>query len=123
DEPSIRAIVAERHRPALEDATRAAAAGKADIAPVDAMLAGPGERFGRFYVTAVEEAERDQEAAIVYALETTAQRELETKVTQTQKMELVGQPTGGIAHDFHNVLSAIMMATAFLLNAHTPTDT
>jgi two-component system cell cycle sensor histidine kinase/response regulator CckA len=86
------------------------------------MLAGPGERFGRFYVTAVKEAERDQEAAIVYALETTAQREFETKVTQTQKMELVGQLAGGIAHDFNNVLSAIMMATDFLLNAHKPTD-
>jgi two-component system cell cycle sensor histidine kinase/response regulator CckA len=122
EDRSIRAIVAERDRPALDAAIRAAAAGKADIAPVDAMLAGPGERFGRFYVTAVEEAERDQEAAIVYALETTAQRELETKVTQTQKMELVGQLAGGIAHDFNNVLSAIMMATDFLLNAHKPTD-
>ena len=122
DDRSIRAIVAERDRPALEAAIRAAAAGKAEIAPVDAMLVGPGERFGRFYVTAVEEAERDQEAAIVYALETTAQRELETKVTQTQKMELVGQLAGGIAHDFNNVLSAIMMATDFLLNAHKPTD-
>ena len=80
------------------------------------------ERFARFYVTAVEEEERDQEAAIVYALETTAQRELETKVTQQQKMELVGQLAGGIAHDFNNVLSAIMMATDFLLNAHKPTD-
>ena len=122
EDRSIRAIVAGRDRPALEGAIRAAAEGKADIAPVDAMLAGPGERFGRFYVTAVEEAERDQEAAIVYALETTAQRELETKVTQTQKMELVGQLAGGIAHDFNNVLSAIMMATDFLLNAHKPTD-
>ena len=85
-------------------------------------LAGDGERFGRFYVTAVEEEERDQEAAIVYALETTAQRELETKLTQQQKMELVGQLAGGIAHDFNNVLSAIIMATDFLLNAHKPTD-
>ncbi len=80
------------------------------------------ERFGSFYVTAVEEEERDQEAAIVYTLETTAQRELETKVTQQQKMELVGQLAGGIAHDFNNVLSAIIMATDFLLNAHKPTD-
>jgi two-component system cell cycle sensor histidine kinase/response regulator CckA len=52
----------------------------------------------------------------------TAQRELENKVTQQQKMELVGQLAGGIAHDFNNVLSAIMMATDFLLNAHKPTD-
>ena len=35
---------------------------------------------------------------------------------------MVGQLAGGIAHDFNNVLSAIMMATDFLLNAHKPTD-
>ena len=119
---SIRSIVAEQDRSALDGAIRQAAEGRGDIAPVDATLAGGSERFGRFYVTAVEEAERDQEAAIVYALETTAQRELENKVTQQQKMDLVGQLAGGIAHDFNNVLSAIMMATDFLLNAHRPTD-
>ena len=74
---SIRAIIAERDWPALEAAIGQAAQGKGDIAPVDAMLAGTSERFGRFYVTAVDEEERDQEAAIVYALETTEQRELE----------------------------------------------
>jgi two-component system cell cycle sensor histidine kinase/response regulator CckA len=37
-------------------------------------------------------------------------------------MESIGQLAGGIAHDFNNVLSAIMMATDFLLNAHKPTD-
>ena len=119
---SILAAVAPRDREALQSAIRQAALGRTEIAPVDAMLAGEGERFGRFYVTPVEEPERDQESAIVYALETTAQRELENKVTQQQKMELVGQLAGGIAHDFNNVLSAIMMATDFLLNAHKPTD-
>jgi two-component system, cell cycle sensor histidine kinase and response regulator CckA len=118
----IGAVVAERDRSALEAAIAAAARGKSDIAPVEAALAGDGERFGSFYVTAVEEEERDQEAGIVYTLETTAQRELENKVTQQQKMELVGQLAGGIAHDFNNVLSAIIMATDFLLNAHKPTD-
>jgi len=118
---SIGAVIAERDRGALEAAIAQAARGRSDIAPVDAALA-EGERFARFYVTAVEEEERDQEAAIVYALETTAQRELETKLNQQQKMELVGQLAGGIAHDFNNVLSAIIMATDFLLNAHKPTD-
>jgi len=122
EDRSILVVVAERDRDALQAAIQQAALGKGDIAPVDAMLAGDDDRSGRFYVTAVEEEERDQEAAIVYALETTAQRELENKVTQQQKMELVGQLAGGIAHDFNNVLSAIMMATDFLLNAHKPTD-
>ena len=119
---SILATVVERDREALAAAIALAAEGKSDIAPVDATLSGDSERFGRFYVTAVEEEERDQEAAIVYALETTAQRELENKVTQQQKMESIGQLAGGMAHDFNNVLSAIMMATDFLLNAHKPTD-
>ena len=122
EDRSILVVVAERDREALQAAIQYAAHGKGDIAPVDATLAGDGERFGRFYVTAVEEEERDQEIAIVYALETTAQRELENKVTQQQKMELVGQLAGGIAHDFNNVLSAIMMATDGLLSAHRPTD-
>jgi two-component system, cell cycle sensor histidine kinase and response regulator CckA len=122
EDRSILVVVAERDRGALQTAIQQAALGKSDIAPVDAMLAGDAERFGRFYVTAVDEEEHDQEAAIVYALETTAQRELENKVTQQQKMELVGQLAGGIAHDFNNVLSAIMMATDFLLSAHRPTD-
>ena len=119
---SIGAVVVTRDRAALAAAIAEAARGKSDIAPVDAALAGSGERFGRFYVTAVEEEERDQEAAIVYTLETTAQRELENKVTQQQKMESIGQLAGGMAHDFNNVLSAIMMATDFLLSAHKPTD-
>jgi two-component system cell cycle sensor histidine kinase/response regulator CckA len=119
---SILSVVAERDRPALEAAFAKAAAGQGDIAPVEAALAGSNERWATFFVSAVEEEDRDGEAAIVYALETTAQRTLENRVYQQQKMESVGQLAGGIAHDFNNVLSAIMMATDFLLNAHKPTD-
>ncbi|HEY0300489.1 MAG TPA: response regulator, partial [Rhizomicrobium sp.] len=119
---SILSVVAERDRPALEAAIAKAASGQGDIAPVEAALAGADERWATFFVSAIEEEDRDGEAAIVYALETTAQRTLENRVYQQQKMESVGQLAGGIAHDFNNVLSAIMMATDFLLSAHKPTD-
>jgi two-component system cell cycle sensor histidine kinase/response regulator CckA len=120
---SILAVVAERDRGAFEAAIRRAGQGQGEIAPVDAALAGVGERYASFFVTAIEdEAERDQEAAIVYALETTQQRTLENQVNQQQKMETIGRLAGNIAHDFNNLLSAIMMATDFLLNAHKPTD-
>ena len=122
DERSILSVVAERDRSALESTIRRAAEGQGEIAPVEAALAGPGESWASFFVSAVEEEDRDGEAVIVYALETTAQRTLENRVYQQQKMESVGQLAGGIAHDFNNVLSAIMMATDFLLNAHKPTD-
>ncbi|MGH6684276.1 MAG: PAS domain-containing protein, partial [Pseudolabrys sp.] len=122
DERSILSVVADRDRPALEAAIRKAAEGQGDIAPVEAALGGGREQWANFFVSAVEEEDRDGEAAIVYALETTAQRTLENRIQQQQKMESVGQLAGGIAHDFNNVLSAIMMATDFLLNAHKPTD-
>lgn len=122
DDRSILSVVAERDRPALESAIAKAAAGEGDIAPVEAALVGRAERWANFFVSGVEEEDRDGEAAIVYALETTAQRTLEDRINQQQKMESVGQLAGGIAHDFNNVLSAIMMATDFLLNAHRPTD-
>jgi two-component system, cell cycle sensor histidine kinase and response regulator CckA len=119
---SILSAVAERDRARLDAAIARAADGQGDIAPVDAALAGRGSRSARFYVSAVEEDDRDGEAAIVYAIEMTEQRALEAQFAQSMKMQAVGQLAGGIAHDFNNVLSAIMMATDFLLNAHRPTD-
>ncbi len=119
---SILSVVATRDRAAFEAAISEAAAGQGDVAPVDAALMGEGERWARFYVTPVEEEERDHEAAIVYALDTTEQRTLQNQVNQAQKMDSVGKLAGGMAHDFNNVLSAIMMATDFLLNAHKPND-
>ena len=119
---SIVAAISDRDRARLIAAINLAAEGQGDIPPVEALLEGPKERWGQFFVTAVEEDERETEAAIVYMLETTERRALENQVNQSQKMDTVGQLAGGIAHDFNNVLSAIMMATDFLLSAHRPTD-
>jgi two-component system cell cycle sensor histidine kinase/response regulator CckA len=119
---SILSVVNDRERSHLIAAINQAAEGQGDIAPVEAMLDGARERWGQFFVTAVEEDERETEAAIVYMLETTERRTLENQINQSQKMDMVGQLAGGIAHDFNNVLSAIMMANDFLLNAHKPTD-
>jgi two-component system cell cycle sensor histidine kinase/response regulator CckA len=122
DSRSLFNVVSERDRSTVEAAIGRAGSGQGDIAPIDAGLVGTGERWARFYVTPVEEAERDQETAIVYVLDTTEQRNLENQIAQAQKMDSVGKLAGGIAHDFNNVLSAVMMATDFLLNAHKPSD-
>src|SRR3984893_2866756 len=121
DKSIFRAVNA-RDRSLLIAAINQAADGQGDIPTVEAMLDGAKERWGQFFVTAVEEDERETEAAIVYMLETTERRALENQINQSQKMDMVGQLAGGIAHDFNNVLSAIMMANDFLLNAHKPTD-
>ena len=44
----------------------------------------------------------------------TAQKELASQLRQAQKMEIIGQLAGGIAHDLNNILAPILMATGML---------
>ena len=53
--------------------------------------------------------------------ENIADSEVIEKLFEAQRLA-VGQLAGGIAHDFNQVLSAITMATDFLMNAHKPSD-
>jgi two-component system cell cycle sensor histidine kinase/response regulator CckA len=63
------------------------------------------------------------EAAVLLSLaDTTEETRLKHQVAQATKMQAVGQLAGGVAHDFNNVLTAIIGYCDLMLLRHIPGD-
>ena len=63
------------------------------------------------------------EAAVLLGLtDSSEETRLKRQVAQATKMQAVGQLAGGVAHDFNNVLTAILGTCDLMLMRHTPGD-
>lgn len=95
---------------------------QAKIAAVEVRFTKGPKNIAQLYVSPSENLDEEGAGAVVYAVDVTEHRMLEQKFSQSSKMQAVGQLAGGVAHDFNNVLTAIIGFSDLLLTRHTPTD-
>ena len=106
----------------LAKALERAVSGRTGAAPIEVSFGSQRELARRIYVSALGAGPRAREGAVLYAIDATEQKALELKFAQSHKMEAVGKLAGGVAHDFNNVLTAIIGFSDLLLQTHRQTD-
>ena len=76
----------------------------------------------RFGTSSGGEDNASEPGLMLYFIDATEQKRMETQFAQSQKMQAIGQLAGGVAHDFNNLLTAMIGFCDLLLQRHKPGD-
>jgi two-component system cell cycle sensor histidine kinase/response regulator CckA len=113
-------IVVGEDKGALADMVRRHSSGQQVGGDLSIRLAGQGNEPVSMRVVGVRGL---GEAAVLLSLKDSSEESrLKRQVAQASKMQAVGQLAGGVAHDFNNILTAVLGACDLMLMRHTPGD-
>jgi len=113
-------LVVRQDKSVISDAVRRFAQGAASSGDVTVRLRGAPDEPVSVGIAGVRGL---GEAAVLLSLsDKTEESRLRRQVAQATKMQAVGQLAGGVAHDFNNVLTAIIGYCDLMLLRHLPGD-
>ena len=81
-------------------------------APLEVRLAHDPSRIAHLYLS------QTSGRWVAYLVDVSEQKQIELQLSQSQKMQAIGQLAGGVAHDFNNLLTAILMQLDVLAPRH-----
>ncbi|WP_237452210.1 hybrid sensor histidine kinase/response regulator [Qipengyuania algicida] len=113
-------LVVREDKAAISDSVRRFARGVASSGDMAVRLAGDKEEpvsIGLAGVRGLGDA-----AVLLSISDSSEEKRLRRQVAQATKMQAVGQLAGGVAHDFNNVLTAIIGYCDLMLLRHSPGD-
>lgn len=88
--------------------------------PIDVHFAQTEDRLGQISFVSLMVA--GSRKVVLFIVDRTQEKSLERQFVQAQKMQAVGQLAGGVAHDFNNILTAILGFCDLLLSRYETGD-